>query len=175
MPLGLRLRRWVRQESALGKTVLAAILMCGGYGAFAAEIPPSLTKSHPDSRTPDAVIAADAAWLNAEIDGNYKYLEWFLLDGYESIDATGSIFSRAELIEKRRQRGHSDEFAKAVREWREHHPNHAEVQIHGDTAVLTWVSDDQRSKTPVYSCDIFVYQNHHWHAIYSQHSTAEHQ
>jgi hypothetical protein len=54
----------------------------------------------------------------------------------------------------------------------ERHPNHAEVKIYRDTAVLTWVADDRRSKTPIYSCDIFVYQNRHWHAIYSQHSTA---
>jgi hypothetical protein len=46
------------------------------------------------------------------------------------------------------------------------------VKIYRDTAVLTWVADDRSSKTPIYSCDIFIYQNRHWHAIYSQHSTA---
>jgi len=154
------------------KIMIMGILMCGGAGATAAETPIELANGRADARTSEAVKAADAAWLDAEIKGDYKFLEWFLLDGYESIDATGSIFSRAALIENRRRRGRSEEFAKQVRGWRERHPNHAEVKIHGDTAVLTWVSDDPSSKTPIYSCDIFVYQNRHWHAIYSQHSTA---
>ena len=154
------------------RIIIAGILVFGGAGAIAAETPMDVANSHADARTPEAVKAADAAWLDAEINGDYQFLEWFLLDGYQSIDATGSIFSRAALIENRRRRGRSDEFAKRVREWREQHPNHAEVKIYRDTAVLTWVADDRNSKAPVYSCDIFVYQNRHWHAIYSQHSTA---
>jgi hypothetical protein len=128
--------------------MIMGILMCGGAGAIAAETPIEVANSRADARTPEAVKAA-------EINGDYKFLEWFLLDGYESIDATGSIFSRAALIENRRRRGRSDEFAKQVREWREQHPNHAEVKIYRDTAVLTWVTDDRSSKTPIYSCDIF--------------------
>lgn len=152
--------------------MIMGILLCGGAGAIAAETPIEAASRRPDARTPEAVKTADAVWLDAEINGDYKFLEWFLLDGYESIDATGSIFSRAALIESRRRRGRSDEFAKKVREWREQHPNHAEVKIYGDTAVLTWMADDTSTKTPIYSCDIFTYQNRHWHAIYSQHSTA---
>ena len=155
------------------KIILMGILICSSAGAIAAETPGKFANGPADARTPEAVKAADEAWLNAEISGDYQFLEWFLLDGYESIDSTGSIFSRAALIENRRKRGRSEEFAKRVREWREQHPNHAEVKIYKDTAVLTWVTDDPNSKTPIYSCDIFVYQNSHWHAIYSQHSTAE--
>jgi hypothetical protein len=155
------------------KMMFVAMLISGGGGAYAAATPPEMTNRRPDARTPEAVKAVDAVWLDAEINGDYKFLEWFLLDGYESIDATGSILSRSALISARRQRGRSDEFANAVRDWREKHPNHADVKIYGDTAVLTWVADDLTSKTPVYSCDIFIYQNHNWHAIYSQHSTAE--
>lgn len=154
------------------KTLIVGILMCGGAAAIASETPAELANQRSDARTPEAVKAADAAWLSAEINGDYKFLEWFLLDGYESIDATGSIYSRAALIENRRRRGKSDEFAQRLREWREQHPNHAEVKIYRDTAVLTWVADDPGSKIPIYSCDIFVYQNRHWHAIYSQHSSA---
>ena len=101
------------------KIMIMGILICGGAGAIAAEPPVELANSRADARTPEAVKAADAAWLDAEIKGDYKFLEWFLLDGYESIDATGSIFSRAALIESRRRRGRSDEFAKQVRDWRE--------------------------------------------------------
>src|SRR5580704_14944331 len=110
--------------------MIMGILMCGGAGATAAETPIELANGRADARTPEAVKAADAAWLNAEINGDYKFLEWFLLDGYESIAATGTSLSRAALIENRRRRGRSDEFAKQVREWREQHPNHAEVKIY---------------------------------------------
>jgi hypothetical protein len=110
------------------KIMLMGILMCGGSSALAAETPIEVANSRADARTPEAVKAADAAWLHAEISGDYKFLEWFLLDGYESIDATGSIFSRAALIENRRRRGRSEEFAKQVREWREKHANHAESE-----------------------------------------------
>jgi hypothetical protein len=143
-------------------------------GAANSESQPSENETRPaDARTAQAVMAADAAWLDAEVNGNYQFLEWFLADGYESIDATGSIFSRQALIEKRRKQGKSAAFSKAVHDWRASHPSHAEVKFFGDTAVLTWVTDDPNSKTPIYSCDIFVYQHGHWHAIYSQHSTAE--
>jgi hypothetical protein len=73
------------------KIMIMGILMCGGAGAIAAESPIEVANSRADARTPEAVKAADAAWLDAEINGDYKFLEWFLLDGYESIDAAGSI------------------------------------------------------------------------------------
>lgn len=157
----------------MSKTIIIAILLSVATGVVAREDSSETAARIPDSRTAEAVKAADAAWLDAEIRGDFKFLEWFLEVGYESIDSSGSVFSRDALIENRRQRGRSQKFAVAVREWREKHPNHATVMLYKDTAVLTWVADDPNSKTPVYSCDIFVYRDKHWHAIYSQHSDAE--
>lgn len=156
-------------------TIIGALLMFIAAGVAARADSPKLAVGKSDARTPEAVKAADAAWLEAEINGDAKFLEWFLEDGYESIDSSGAILSKGVLIENRRRQGRAEKFAAAVREWREKHPNHARVMLYGDTAVLTWVTDDPSSKTPVYSCDIFVYRDHHWHAIYSQHSDAERQ
>lgn len=155
-------------------SIIGVILMFIATGSSARADSPTFAVGKSDARTPEAVKAADAAWLDAEINGDAKFLEWFLEDGYESIDSTGAILSKVKLIENRRQQGRSEKFAAAVREWREKHPNHAQVMLYGNTAVLTWVTDDPNSKTPVYSCDIFVYRDRHWHAIYSQHSNAEH-
>jgi hypothetical protein len=60
--------------------MIMGILICGGAGAIAAETPIEVANSHADAQTPEAVKAADAAWLYAEINGDYKFLEWFLLD-----------------------------------------------------------------------------------------------
>ena len=49
------------------KILIMGILMCGGAGAIAAETPIEVANSHADARTPEAVKAADAAWLDAEI------------------------------------------------------------------------------------------------------------
>jgi hypothetical protein len=152
------------------KTLRAVLL---GVCVVAAGCTVAVAAETPEMKTAEAVKAADAAWLQAELDGDYQFLESFLLDGYRSIDASGAVFSKTALIASRRNRGKSEAFAKAVRDWKAAHPNHAEVAIYDNTAVLTWVSDDVKSTTPVYSCDIFVYRGGHWRAIYSQHSNAE--
>jgi hypothetical protein len=152
------------------KTLRAALL---GVCVVATGCNLAVAAGTPEMKTAQAVEAADAAWLQAELDGDTQFLESFLLDGYRSIDASGAVFSKTELIASRRNRGKSAAFARAVREWKAAHPNHAEVSLYDNTAVLTWVSDDVKSATPVYSCDIFVYRAGHWHAIYSQHSSAE--
>jgi hypothetical protein len=146
--------------------LLSVCWMAVGYDVAAAA-------GAPEMKTAEAVKAADAAWLQAELDGDYQFLDSFLLDGYRSIDASGAVFSKAALIASRRNRGKSAAFAQAVQDWKAAHPNHAEVALYDNTAVLTWVSDEVKSTTPVYSCDIFVYRDGHWHAIYSQHSNAE--
>ena len=51
------------------KIMILGILMCGGAGAIAAETI-EVADSRADARTPEAVKAADAAWLDAEINGD---------------------------------------------------------------------------------------------------------
>ena len=126
----------------------------------------------PAPHTKEAVVAADEGWQRAEEDGDGRFIEQLLLDGYRSIGSGGKITTKAQIVEGARKRGKSPEFAKMVADWKAQHPSAAEVTIFGDTAVLTWVPTDAGPNPPVNSCDVFVYRDGAWHAIYSQHSTA---
>jgi hypothetical protein len=44
--------------------------------------------------------------------------------------------------------------------------------MNGDVAILTFVLDKGAAPKPVMSCDIFVYRDGHWRALYSQHTEA---
>jgi len=48
-----------------------------------------------------------------------------------------------------------------------------EVKITGDTAILTFALDKTATPKPVMSCDVFVYRDGRWRALYSQHTEAE--
>lgn len=119
----------------------------------------------------DAVKAADDAWAQAEIHGDHAYLAWLLADGYASVSASGKATTKAQLVEGARKRGDSPATAKIFKEWKEKHPSHADVRIVGDTAILTWVSDEPAAASRIDSSDIFVYRDGHWHAVYSQHAS----
>jgi hypothetical protein len=58
-----------------------------------------------------------------------------------------------------------------VNAWKATHSEKPVVTIFGDTAVLAWTSA-KPGDDAVLSCDIFVYKDGHWHAAYSQHTTA---
>lgn len=131
---------------------------------------PALAADEP--RSAAAVIAADDQWLQAEIRGDADFLDALLLPGYRSIGAKGEISDKRHLVDGARRRGASPAMAETVRAWKAAHPTHADVQIIGDTAVLTWVLDKSDGSAPVSSCDIFVYRDGRWRAIYSQHSLA---
>ncbi|MGN6518001.1 MAG: nuclear transport factor 2 family protein [Dokdonella sp.] len=123
--------------------------------------------------TADAVKAADEAWAQAEIRGDHAYLAWLLADGYASVSASGKATTKAQLVEGARKRGDSPETAKRFKEWKDQHPSRADVQLVGDTAILTWVSTEPAAAARVNSSDIFVYRDGHWHAVYSQHASIE--
>ena len=120
-----------------------------------------------------AVVAADEAWTAAEIRGDAAFVDALLLPEYRSIGSDGKIASKAMIVAGTRARGPHSNFGKIVAEYRAGHPTRGDVTINGDTAVLTWVSLVPGKGAPIASCDIFVYRNGRWHAIYSQHSTAE--
>lgn len=124
-------------------------------------------------RTEAAVIAADESWGLAEQEGNSKYVEHLLLDGYASIGSSGKVTTKAHIVEGTKKRGKSADYAKMVADWKSKHPSKAQVTMFGDTAVLTWVPTNAANAIPVNSSDIFVYRDGEWRAIFSQHSTAE--
>lgn len=126
----------------------------------------------PEPRTAAAVIAADDQWLQAEVRGDADFLDALLLPDYRSIGTKGEVTDKQRLVDNARRRGPDPAMADAVRAWKAAHPSHADVRIVGDTAVLTWILDKGDGSIPVSSCDIFVYRDGRWRAIYSQHSLA---
>jgi len=131
-----------------------------------------LAPSQPVPHSAAAVTALDDAWLQAEIRGDGDYLEKLLMGEYRSIGADGKVASKQDIVAHARARGNSPKMAARVAQWRADHPTHAEVTIAGDTAILTWISNKPGANATVSSCDIFVYTDGRWRALYSQHSAA---
>lgn len=121
-----------------------------------------------------AVLAADKAWGDAEQRGDAAFIDWLLLPGYVSVGHDGVVHTKAMIVEGARKRAGGDAKAAAAKNaaWRAAHPYRSEVKLFGDTAVASFVSTKPGSGEPINSSDIFVYRKGHWHAIYSQHSTA---
>jgi hypothetical protein len=126
----------------------------------------------PEPRTPEAVLAADDAWGEAELAGDTKFLDQLLLLEYRSVGQDGRVTDKAKIVAHARMHSGSAEQAAKVAAWKAAHPTRGEVTIFGDTAVLRWVLLKPESGDPVSSSDIFVYRGDHWHAIYSQHTSA---
>ena len=128
--------------------------------------------SSTEPHTEGAVIADDEAWDKAESNGDVAYIGDLLLPEYRSISADGSIHDKAAILAGARKRMNSPASAAANAKWRAAHPSITHVQIIGDTAILTFALNKQDTQNPIMSCDVFVYQDGHWHAIYSQHTEA---
>jgi hypothetical protein len=127
-----------------------------------------------EPHTKEAVIAADDGWDKAEQTGNVDFLDALLLPNYRSISSDGSTYDKAAIIASARKNVSSGKRAAAEEQWRATHPYLVSVEIAGDTAILTFAlnTPDSSKPMPIMSCDIFVYQDSHWRAIYSQHSEA---
>jgi len=130
---------------------------------------PMPARAAPDARTAAAVLAVDNAWGDAEAEGNVAFVSQLLLPGYRSIGTDGKTTGRDAIVKNTQRHAGSPDYKAKVAAWRQQHPSHGEVALFGDTAILTWVSDAPDSRGAVQSCDIFVYRDRHWRAIYSQH------
>src|ERR1700733_9777516 len=126
-----------------------------------------------EPHTKDAVIAADDGWDKAEGTGDANFIDALLLPNYRSISSDGSIHDKAAIIASARKNAGSAKRAAYEEQWRAAPPVLVSVEIAADTAILTFALDKPGSSKPIMSCDIFVYQDGHWRAIYSQHSEAE--
>jgi hypothetical protein len=124
-------------------------------------------------KTAEAVLAADDAWLKAELAGDTKFLDQLLLPEYRSVGAGGKVADKSKIIAHAQKAGGTPELAAQVASWKAAHPIRGEVSIFGDTAVLRWVLIKPENGDPVSSSDIFVYRDGQWRAIYSQHTSAE--
>lgn len=139
-------------------------------------LPLNADASSTEPKTAAAVLAADEAWGAAEARGDADFVDWLLWPGYVSVGAAGKVTPKSTIVAGARARHSSAsaaaKMADADAAWRAAHPVRGEVSLHGSTAVLTWILVKPGSGEPVSSSDIFVYRGGHWHAIYSQHTSA---
>jgi len=123
-----------------------------------------------DARTADAVIAADKAWGDAEMQGDAAFVDWLLLPDYRSIGHDGKATDKATIVSGTRDPEKVKAYAAKASAYRAQWPSQPQVTLQGDTAILAWTASDPKMGSAVRSCDIFVYRSGHWHALYSQHS-----
>ena len=124
----------------------------------------------PEPRTAAAVIADDDAWGHAEQTGDAAFVDALLLPQYRSIDAAGKTHDKATIVASAKASPQRDAMFAS---WKAAHPSLTSVEIEGDTAVLTFTLNKPGTPAAIMSCDIFVYRDGHWRALYSQHTTAE--
>jgi hypothetical protein len=146
-------------------TALALVVTLPSAGT--AEVRPA-----PEPRTAAAVLAADNGWGDAETRGDVAFVDALLSDGYRSIGHDGKVRTKVEILASTRAKGGTPARAAEVAAWRAQHPTQGNVALFGDTAVLTWMTAGTTNAGMVMSCDIFVYRDGRWRAIYSQHSDA---
>ena len=129
-----------------------------------------------EPRNEAAILAANEGWNKAEASGDIAYLDALLLPEYRSISSDGSTHDKAAILAGARKTASSPERAAArevaAAKWRETHAHLSSVQITGDTAIRTSTMDGPDATKRVMSCDIYVYREGHWRALYSQHTEA---
>ena len=122
------------------------------------------------ARTEAAVMAVDQHWMDAELDGDSAWLDTMLLPEYRSVSADGTVHTKAALLAHAAKNRGDDAERREVEAWLKAHPSRQAVVIRGDTAILTFYDPKLGPIHGVRSSDIFVREDGHWHALYSQHS-----
>jgi hypothetical protein len=159
-------------HKALHFGTVPAILMLLLLGSAKQNIARSQELQSAEPHTQEVVVAIDNAWEKAEESGDTAYIDALLLPDYRSVNVDGSSNDKAAILALARKNASSTKRATADEEWRVTHPYLMSVKIIGDTAVLTFTLNKPDSPRRIMSCDIFVYREGHWRALYSQHSTA---
>lgn len=157
------------------KITRLTISICGSMllSAITANLStPLQAQEAPEAHTPAAVIADDHGWSKAEENGDIQYLDALLLPEYRSVNSDGKWGDKAAILRGASKRVHDAGNAANVQAWRATHPTLTSAVIQGDVAILTFSLDKGPDPKPVMSCDVFVYRDGHWHALYSQHTEA---
>jgi hypothetical protein len=163
MAVDRRTDRKGRARRRAGAGLLALLLAAPGMAAASAERPA-------DARTAEAVIAEDKAWGDAEMRGDAAFVDWLLLPGYRSIGHDGQATDKATIVDHTRDPERVKAYAAKVSAAHARWPSQPDVTLYGDTAILAWTASGPTPGSTVRSCDIFIYRDGHWHAVYSQHS-----
>lgn len=122
------------------------------------------------AHTSAAVIAVDEHWLRAEEDGDTAWLGATLLPEFRTIGHDGNVVSKSMLLKSAAKNRGSDKMRKRIDAWLTTHPSRKSVVMHGDVAILSFVNPQTGH---IWSSDIFVYENGHWRALYSQQSASK--
>ena len=153
----------------LGASSAASILLAVAGMFVSTEV---MSQTAPEAHTAAAVIAIDEQWSNAEDTGGANYVSALLLPEYRSINSDGSTHDRATIIAHALKNANTADRAAKAEKWRAAHPYLPVVEINGDVAIVTFVLQRGVDPKPVMSCDVFVYREGHWRALYSQHTEA---
>lgn len=153
----------------LGASSAASILLAAAGMFVSTE---AMSQTAPEAHTAAAVIAVDEQWSNAEDTGDANYLSALLLPEYRSISSDGSTHDRATIVAHALKSANRADSAAKAENWRAGHPYLPVVEINGDVAIVTFVLQRGVDPKPVMSCDVFVYREGHWRALYSQHTEA---
>lgn len=121
------------------------------------------------AHTPAAVIAVDEHWLRAEEDGDTAWLSAMLLPDFRTINHDGKVVTKSVLVKSAAKNRGSDKMRKRIDAWLKTHPSRKSVVMHDDVAILSFVNPQTGH---IWSSDIFVYENDHWRALYSQQSAS---
>jgi hypothetical protein len=151
-------------------------LVCAGLWftavMAAAQVMATAPVADETAKTAAAVIAVDQHWLEAELGGDTAWLDRMLLPDYRSVDSKGVAHSKAAIVAHAEKNRGSDVERRQVEAWIKAHPSGKSVVIRGDTAILSFYDPKLGPQQGVRASDVFVYQDGHWHALYSQHSAA---
>lgn len=166
-------RIWNHHSHAWQAALLVVFVLSiplGAWGANRSKGGSAENVAATEPHTEAAVIADDNAWEKAEEAGDTAYIDRLLLPEYRSINVDGSINDKDAILAGARKS--SPERTAKIHAWLAAHPQKTSVIIIGDTAVLTFALARSGGSTPIMSCDIFVYRDGHWRALYSQHTAA---
>ena len=121
---------------------------------------PGLALAAPDpetQRTEAGVRAVESHWSRAFVTGDTAYLEALLSDGYVSVNQSGRVRPKAEIIALAQKiaAGSSPPAP---------HESTATIVVRGDAAISTFSGEGDTS------VDVFTWQGGRWRAWYSQHT-----
>jgi hypothetical protein len=107
--------------------------------------------------TGDGVRAVENHWGRAFVSGDAAYLDQLLADEYVSVNQSGRVRPKAEIIELSRRIASGPNPPQAAE-------STAKIVVHGRAALSTAQNETDAS------VDVFFYDGGRWHAWYSQHS-----
>lgn len=122
--------------------------------------------------TEAAVMAVDEHWSIAEMTGDAAWLTAMLMPDYRTVSNDGTAHDKQALLTgmaKRKSITVGEAKLKVADYLKEHHIG-SSVAMHGDTAVVSFYDTTLGPQKGMSSADVFVYQDGHWHALYSQHT-----